>query len=118
MNRMNEKPILILAIILTLLVELILIILVYDTVGGIRLPYQIGRIIIQLALILWVLNSKSNVGLFLLTAYHIVIGLLGTYSKGSIDLFGQILIGFHFVIGIVIYFYDWIQNKIGIKKVR
>jgi len=112
---MKERPVLVLAIILTLIVELILMVLVYNKVGGERLPAQIGRFVVQLILIFWILSSKSNIGLFLLTAYHIVSGLFGMYSKGSTELLGQILIGFHLIIGLIIYFHDWIENKIGIK---
>ena len=112
---MKERTVLISAILLTLIVELILMILVYNKIGGERLPSQIGRLTVQLILVIWVLSSKSNIALFLLAAYHIVSGLLGMYSKGSTELLGQILIGFHIIIGIVIYFYDWIESKIGIK---
>ncbi|WP_299249843.1 hypothetical protein [uncultured Aquimarina sp.] len=114
---MKERPVLITAIILTIIIELILIILVYNKVGTERLPSQIGRLAIQLILILWVLSGKSNIGLFLLTAYHIVSGLFGMYSRGSEELLGQILIGFHLIIGLVIYFHDWIEDRIGIKNV-
>ena len=113
---MKERPVLISAIVLTLIVELILMALVYNKIGAERLPSQIGRLIFQLILIFWVLSSKSNIGLFLLAGYHIVSGLFGMYSKGSTELLGQILIGFHFIIGIIIYFHDWIESKIGIKK--
>ncbi|SIS46394.1 hypothetical protein SAMN05421766_1026 [Zobellia uliginosa] len=114
---MKERPVLISAIILILIVELILMILVYNKVGAERLPSQIGRLIFQLIFITLILTRKSNVGLFMLAAYHIVSGLFGMYSKGSTELLGQILIGFHFIIGIIIYFHDWIENKIGIKNV-
>ena len=114
---MKNRPVLISAIILTIIVEIILMGLVYNKVGGERLPAQIGRLTVQLILIFWVLSSKTNTGLFLLAGYHIVSGLLGINSKGSAELLGQILIGFHFIIGIVIYFHDWIENKIGIKNV-
>ena len=114
---MKERPVLISAIVLTIIVELILIVLVYNKVGAERLPSQIGRLIFQLVFIILILTRKSNVALFLLVAYHIVSGLFGMYSKGSTELLGQILIGFHIIIGIVIYFHDWIENKIGIKNV-
>jgi len=114
---MKSRLVLISAIILTIIVEIILMILVYNKIGGERLPTQIGRLIVQVILILWVLNSKSNIGLFLLTAYHILTGLFGMYSKGSAELLGQILIGFHLLIGLIIYFHDWIESKIGIKNV-
>ena len=114
---MRERPVLISAIVLTLIIELILIVLVYNNVGSERLPSQIGRMTFQLILITLIITRKSNVALFLLVAYHIVSGLFGLYSKGSTELLGQILIGFHFIIGIIIYFHDWIENKIGIKNV-
>lgn len=114
---MKERPVLISAITLTLIVELILMILVYNKVGDERLPSQIGRLSVQIILIIWVINSKTNIALFLLTAYHIVTGLFGLYSKGSTELLGQLLIGFHFIIALVIYFHDWIENKIGVKSV-
>ena len=113
---MKKRPVLISAIILTMLLEKILIILVYNKVGEVRLPYQIGRLAIQLIFILWILNNKTRVGLFLLSSYHIITGLLGIYSQDSQEIFGQILIGFHITIGLVIYFHDWIEYKIGINK--
>ncbi len=113
---MKSRPVLITAIILTIIVEVILMILVYNKVGIQRLPLQIGRLIVQLILISWTLSSKSNIGLFLLAGYHIVSGIFGLNSKGSTELLGQILIGFHIIIGIVIYFHNSIENKIRIKK--
>ena len=115
---MKQRPILISAILLTLIVEIILMILVYNKVGTERLPSQIGRLIIQFILIFWVLNSKSNIGLFLLAAYHIFTAILGLNAKASTALLGQFLIAFHIIIGIVIYFHDWIEIKIGIKKIE
>ncbi|BAO77023.1 hypothetical protein [Winogradskyella sp. PG-2] len=112
---MKNRPVLIVAIIITLIVELILMILVYNKIGTERLPFQIGRLTIQLILIIWVLACKSDVGLFLLAAYHIISALFGMYSKGSAELLGQTLIGLHVIIGIIIYFHDWIESKIGIK---
>ncbi|WMI68245.1 hypothetical protein [Mangrovimonas sp. YM274] len=114
---MKERLVLISAIILTLIVELTLIILVYNKVGAERLLPQITRLIVKLILVFWVLTGKSNTGLFLLAAYHIVSGLFGINSKSSTELLGQILIGFHFIIGAIIYFHDWIEDKIGIKNV-
>ena len=113
---MKSRPVLILAIILTITVEISLMILVYNKIGGERFPTQIVRLIVQIVLILWVLNNKSNIGLFLLAAYHILIGLFGMYSRGSAELLVQVLIGFHLIIGLVIYFHDWIEDRIGIKK--
>jgi len=116
-NLMKERPVLISAIILTIIVELILIILVYNKVGSERLPSQIGRLIFQLIFITLILTRKSNVGLFLLTAYHIVSGLLIWYSSNSDELFGKILIVYHIGIGLIIYFHDMIESKLKIKNV-
>ena len=113
---MKQRPVLISAIVLTIIIELILISLVYNEVGTERLPFQISRLIFQLVLIIMILTTKSNTGLFLLAAYHIVSGLFGLYSKGATELLGQLLIGFHFIIGIIIYLHDWIENKMGIKN--
>jgi len=114
---MKDRPVLISAIILTIIVEIILMILVYNKIGAERLPKQIGRLAVQIILIFWILNNKSNTGLFLLASFHILSGLWGMYSKGSTILIGQLLIGFHFIIGIAIYFHDWFESKLGIKNV-
>lgn len=114
---MKERPVLLTAIILTLIVEVILMILVYDKIGGERLPFQIARLFFQLVFIFLILTGKSSTGLFLLAAYHIVSGLFGLYSSNLTELLGQILIGYHIIIGLIIYFHDWIESKIGIKNV-
>ena len=112
---MKKRPILFIAIILTLIIELILIFLVFIKVGEERLPFQLVRVFVQLFFIYLVIVNKSNTGLFLLAAYHIVTGLFGIYSSGFEVLLVQILTAYHFVIGLVIYFHDWIESKIGIK---
>src|SRR5690606_24115922 len=99
---MKQRPVLISAIILTIIVELIIMVLVYNKIGTERLPIQIGRLIIQLILIAWVLNSKHSLGLFILTAYHIVTGLLILNSSNSAELIGKILITYHIGIGLII----------------
>lgn len=114
---MKKRPVLIIAIILTVIVEAILMVLIYDKIGGERLPFQIVRLFFQLVFIFLILTNKSEIGLFLLVAYHIVSGLFGLYSSNSTELLGQILIGYHILIGLIIYFHDWIENKIGIKNI-
>ncbi|BDD08608.1 hypothetical protein FUAX_10400 [Fulvitalea axinellae] len=114
---MKKRPVLITAITLTIAIEVLIMILVHNKIGPERLPVQMGRLIVQLTLIYWTLMSKSNTALFLLTAYHIVMGFLGMYSTASSELFGQALISFHFIVGLVIYFHDWIEMKIGIKNI-
>ncbi|TAI47685.1 hypothetical protein [Flagellimonas allohymeniacidonis] len=114
---MKERPVLILAIVLTLIVEVILMVLVYNKIGGERLPFQIGRFLFQLICIFLILTSKSNIALFLFAGYHLVSGLFGLYSSNSTEFLGQMLIGYHFIIGLIIYFHDWIESKMGVKNV-
>ncbi|WP_405384069.1 hypothetical protein [Maribacter sp. LLG6340-A2] len=114
---MKERPVLFFAIILSIIVEVILMVLVYDKIGGERLPVQIGRFLFQLVCVFLILTNKSNTALFLLAAYHIVSGLFGLYSSESTEPLGQIFIAYHFIIGLIIYFHDWIESKIGIKNV-
>lgn len=113
---MERRAVLVSAIILTLIIEVILIILVYNNIGDERLTLQIGRLTVHLILILWVFNSKSNIGLFLLTSYHILTGIIMWYSSNSPELFGIILIIYHIGIGLIIYFHDLLESKLKIKN--
>lgn len=115
---MGKRPILKSAIIISLVVELVLIILVYNKVGGDRLPAQITRLFFQLVFISLILFRRSNTGLLLLVAYHIVSALYGIYSRVSLELLGQILIGYHFIIGLVLYFHDWMEHKLGLNNIK
>jgi len=114
---MKERPVLISAIILSIIIELVLMFLLYDKIGGERLPFQIVRLFFQIICVFLILTSKSKTGLFLLAAYHIISALFSFYSNESAELLGQIFIAYHFTIGLVIYFHDCIESKIGIKNV-
>ncbi|WP_445457591.1 hypothetical protein [Flavobacterium sp. HNIBRBA15423] len=113
---MKDRPVLISVIILSLIIELILIVLVYNKIGTQRLPSQIGRLSFQLIFIMLILTRRSNISLFVLTAYHIFTGLFILYSSNSTEWFGKILIIYHFGIGILIYFHDWIESKLKKEK--
>jgi len=107
---MRKRPILFSAIAITIIVELVLMILVYNKIGADRLSIQFFRLIIQSILIAFIIaNSKR--ALFILTAYHIFSGMYGLYTPKADFLFSM----YHIIIGIVIYFHDWIESKIGIK---
>ena len=114
---MKERPILISVIILTLIVELVLIILVYEKIGGDRLPSQIGRLIFQLICISFILIRKSNIALFLLSGFHIITALFFLFMNASPDLTDKMFGFYHIGIGLIIYFHDWIENKLKIKNV-
>ncbi len=77
-----------------------------------RLHIHIGRLTFQLFLILLILKLKSNTALFILTAYHIGIGITHLYSYKSTGLIGNSIMYFHFIIGILIYFHDFIEEKL------
>jgi len=112
---MKHRPILIIAITITIIVEIILMILVYNRIGAERLPIQAVRLFFQLIIIAFIIN-KSNTGLFILTAYHIIAGLIILYSSSSSELFAKVLIGYHIIIGLLIYFHDLIENMISKYK--
>lgn len=109
---MKRRPILIIAVLITILIEIVLIILVYNKIGNERLPAQIGRLVFQIILILWILSSKSNTALFLLMAYHVIDGLIIINSSKATEIQNIILTIYHFVIGLAIYFHDWIEHKL------
>lgn len=108
---MKERPVLIYTIIITLLVELCFIVLVYQKIGGERLPSQIGRVILQLFLINMVVFNRSKTGLFLLAGYHIMTSVL-SYSRNSSELYAQLLIAYHLIVGFVIWFHEWIEERL------
>lgn len=111
---MKGRPVLISAIILSIIVELVVMVSVYDKIGGERLPFQITRLFFQIICVFLILTSKSNVSLFLPAAFHIVSVLYGLYSNSSTELLRQIFIGYHLLIGPIIYFHDWIESEIGV----
>ena len=75
-TKMKERPILITAIIISIIVELIIIFLVYDKIGTERLPKQSIRLFLQVVLIVFIIKEKSNKALLILASLHIFSGLL------------------------------------------
>ena len=113
---MKDRPILITTILLTLIVELIIIGLVYKEVGAQRLPSQILRVLFQLILIGFIISKKSNPAFLTLTGFHIFTALVhfGSFEKSG--LVGVLFIIYHIVIGVIIYFHDWFEEKLKIKS--
>nr|WP_315154526.1 hypothetical protein [uncultured Flavobacterium sp.] len=116
LHKMKDRPILMIAIILSLLFELILIILVYREVGSQRLPSQLLRILFQLTLIGFIISKKSNNALLTLAGFHIFSALINFGGLEKSGLVGEILIFYHIAIGIIIYFHDWFEDKLKIKN--
>lgn len=113
---MKNRPILMIAIILNLVVELILIILVYREVSSQRLPSQILRILFQLTLIGFITSKKSNTALLTLSGFHIFSAVLNFGGLEKSGLVGEILIIYHIAIAVIIYFHDWFEDKLKMKK--
>ncbi|WP_299101009.1 hypothetical protein [uncultured Winogradskyella sp.] len=112
----KQRPILIVAIIISLAIEILLIVSVYSKVGNERLPFQIGRLVFQLIFIAWALSTKSNSALFILMAYHVVTGFIILNSNNATELIAKFLIGYHFLIGLMIYFHEYIEGKLFSKN--
>lgn len=109
-TKMKERPILITAIIISIIVELIIIFLVYDKIGTERLPRQSIRLFLQVVLIVFIIKEKSNKALLILASLHIFSGLINWASIHSSGIFGQILTVYHFAIALIIYFHDSLEN--------
>jgi hypothetical protein len=114
---MKERPILITAIILSLIVEFIIILLVFNKIGSERLPAQSIRLFIEIVLISLIVIKKSNKALLVLAGLHIFTGLLQWGTIHSSGIVGQILSIYHFVIALLIYFHDYLENILLRKKV-
>ncbi|MBF7092642.1 hypothetical protein IUY40_13985 [Flavobacterium sp. ALJ2] len=113
---MKDRPILITTIILTLFVELIIIGLVFKEVDSQRLPSQILRVLFQLILIGFIISKKSNAALLALTGFHIFTAILHFGALDKSGLVGVLFIIYHIVIGVIIYFHDWFEEKLKIKN--
>jgi hypothetical protein len=111
----EKRKILIFAIVLSLIVEITLMILVYNRIGSDRLSIHLVRIFFQSFLILLIIKTKSNTALFILAGYHIITGIIHLYSYKSTGFIGNSLMIFHFIVGILIYFHDYFENKLERK---
>ncbi len=114
---MRDRPILMIAIILTLIIELVIIILVFKEVGSQRLPSQVSRGLFQLILIGFIISKKSNAALLILAGFHIFTGIMHFGALEKSGLIGEILMVYHIVIGVLIYFHDWFEQKLKFKSV-
>ncbi len=113
---MKKHPVLVSAISLTLVIEVFLIVAVYLKIGDERLPGQMFRLGIQVVGIALLFSERFSWGLFIVTAYHVMTGIL---TLGKFSSLGGIEIGFgvyHLLIGLLIYFHDWFEYKLSHKS--
>lgn len=113
---MKKRPILLITLILTLLVELIIIILVYNEVGFQRLPSQLMRVLIEAILIGFIISRKSNTALLMLAGFHLFTAITHFWGLQKSGWIGYIFIIYHIVVSLVIYFHDWFGTKLKIKS--
>ncbi|MDY7394848.1 hypothetical protein UMM65_06315 [Aureibaculum sp. 2210JD6-5] len=111
---MKNRPVLIFAMTLAIVVEVILIILIYHKIGDERLPGQIVRLLFQLILIAFILIRKSNIILLILSGYYIITGIYTLYMISNPNSIEAAFSLYNIVIGIIIYFHDWIENRLNL----
>lgn len=109
---MKPYPVLKVAITISLIIEALLAILYLESD---HFLIHLARLAFQIVISIIILRSENHTGLFLLMAYHILSGLLIIYIKLGLDNYHYILIGYHFIIGSIIYFYDWIEDQLGLS---
>ncbi|MCO6357792.1 hypothetical protein [Roseivirga pacifica] len=109
--KIKDRPILKIAISISLIVELILVALVYDKIGSARLPYQLTRLAFELIVIYLAVPSRLKVGLFLLSGFHVFSGLSFLFFKDTVPT-GDLIFGiYHLTIAFLIYFHDLLEKR-------
>lgn len=108
---MKQNPVLFAALLFTLLIEFIVITITYINIGPERMTVQGIRVFLQVLVILSILTHSKR-GLFLLVAYHIIIGLDAFVLRDLSNLFVLALGVYHIIIGLIIYFHDYIEENI------
>jgi len=114
-NQFKEKPILISSLFISFIIDIILILLVHIEIGNDHLPQQLLRLGFQIVCILNIIFNKSNKVLFVLSAYHIISGIV-FFSKLYPNTLEKSFGIYHIIIGVMIYFHDWFDKKLTIKK--
>lgn len=112
---MKNRPILKIAILITLVVHLVFI-FALDSLGADSVLPQMGKLFLQLILIYFVLERKSKFALWLLAGYHVFVGIFLVGSTVSAEFIGQVFIVFHLMMAVVIYFHDYIEEKFNLPS--
>ena len=113
---MKTKPTLYIAILLVFLFESIVAVLVYNKIGSGRVAVSTIRLLIQIIFLLVLIKSNNKVILYLFTFYHVIVCLQFLMKENSII---NILFGiYHVIITILVYFNDYVDNKIFREKLQ
>ncbi|MHA7101991.1 hypothetical protein [Roseivirga pacifica] len=109
--KIKDRPILKIAISISLIVELVLVALVYDKIGPERLPYQLTRLAFELIVIYMAVPARMKTGLFLLSGFHVFSGLSFILFKDMVSMVDSIFGTYHLAIAFLIYFHDLLERK-------
>ncbi len=101
---MNTKPTLGLALIATILFEIILMFLVYNKIGATNLPTQIIRLAVQITLFLILFQKPSKVILYILTIYHVFVAIPLLQRISSLEGIPLFVLIYHIILTGLIFF--------------
>jgi hypothetical protein len=110
---MKKNFILISSLILLLCIELYLVFFVGKDSEILVMEYEFTDFLYLAFFISFLFTKEKRLGLLLISAYQIVIGLI--YYSHLPENGNLILMIIHLTIVPVIYYNNWIENKIGIK---
>lgn len=116
---MRSKPILTIVVALTIIYELVLMAMVYSTVGNQRIHIQLIRLFGQILLIRLIYTRSSSGALKILSAYHIVSAVIGyhTIEESDGDPMAYAISIFHVLAGLLILFHSEIEKFFKLGKV-
>jgi hypothetical protein len=112
MDKIKRSPTLSIALVLTIVFEVVLMILVYQKIGANQLPTQLVRLGIQITLFLILIEKSPKLILYLLTFYHVFTAMSLLTSFFEVDLIGKSVVVYHVIMVFLIYFYKSIDLKL------
>lgn len=101
---MTHKPTLGIALMLTILFEVVLMVLVYNRIGADSLPIQIIRLAVQITLFIVLFQKPSKIVLYILTFYHVLVALPLITKTDVIDMTGKTIFVYHILLTILVFF--------------
>ena len=64
----------------------------------------------------FIIYRKSYAALLILAGFHIVTALIHLMSLGKSGWMGEIFLLYHLIVAVVIYFHDWFEKGLRLKK--
>ena len=109
-NKMKTKPTLGIALIATILFEIIVMFLVYNKIGGHNVPTQIIRLALQMTLFLILFKKSSKITRYILTVYHVMVAIPLLQNTSSLQGISLYILIYHIILTVMIFFsvnIDW-----------